>query len=59
MAEVLVVTSKVKALVKAKDLRTSADFIDALSKKVEALVEAAVPKAVSAGRKTVQAEDLL
>lgn len=58
MADVLVVTSKVKAVVKTGDLRTSADYIDAISARVEALTKQAMKNAVAAGRKTVQQEDL-
>lgn len=62
MASVLVVTSKVKALaktaVKGTELRTSGEFIDALSDKVEALVKAAAEKAKEDGRGTLKARDL-
>ena len=58
MADLLIVTSKVKGLVKQKDLRTGDEFIEALSAKVRELVEAAIPKAIAAKRKTLKAEDL-
>lgn len=58
MADILVVTSKVKAVVKVGDLRTGADYIEAVSARVEALTKQAMKNAVAAGRKTVMAEDL-
>jgi len=58
MADVLVVTSKVKALAKAKEIRTGEEFIEGLSAKVQAMVEEAITKAQAAGRKTLKAEDL-
>ena len=58
MADVLVVASKVKAVIAAKEFRTSADFIEALSKEVETRIAEAVVKAGVAKRKTVMAEDL-
>ena len=58
MADVLVVASKVKAVIAASELRTSADFIEALSKEVETRCADATVKAKAAGHKTVMAEDL-
>lgn len=58
MAEVLVVSSKVKALVSAKEVRTGGEFIDALSKKVEALIDQAIANCLADGRKTLKPEDL-
>lgn len=58
MAEVLVVTSKVKALAKAQDMRMSAEFVDRLSQMVERKVTEAVNAAKTTSRKTVMAEDL-
>jgi len=58
MAEILVVTSRVKDVLKAKNLRTSAEFIETLSTKVAALIDAAAAKAVEAKRATVRSEDL-
>lgn len=58
MAEVLVVTSKVKALAKAQDMRMSAEFVDRLSQMVERKVTEAVTAAKTTSRKTVMAEDL-
>ncbi len=59
MAENFVVVSKVKKAVKEKGLRTGGDYIDALSKKVEDLVNASVAKVTSEGKKkTLGVEDL-
>lgn len=58
MSDVLVVTSKVKAIAKAKDIRTGEEFIEKLSGEVQSMVEEAITKAVAAGRKTLKAEDL-
>ena len=60
MADVLVVVSKVKKMVKEEGLRTSEGFIEALSKKVEEMVKNAVEKVKSEGKKkTLGAEDLI
>lgn len=58
MAEVLVVTSKVKKLIKEQGMRTSADAVEALSSIVEAKAKEAIEKAKAAGKKTVQASDV-
>ena len=58
MSEILVVTSKVKALAKEKDLRTSEGAIEGLSKMVAQKMDEAAEKAKAAGRKTIMAEDL-
>lgn len=57
MAE-LVVTSKVKELIKSEGMNTSSDLADALSAKVESLVKDAAARAKSNDRKTVRAGDL-
>ena len=60
MSEVLVVTSKVKKLIKEKGgCNTSAETIDMLSKAVEALCQKGVDKAKADGRKTVMARDIV
>ena len=59
MAEVLVVTSKVKKLAKEQGMRTSADAVQALSDIVAAKVKEGIEKARGAGKKTVQASDLV
>ncbi|MBI4678267.1 MAG: hypothetical protein HY748_11865 [Elusimicrobia bacterium] len=59
MAETLVVVSKIKAMVKAAGLRTGADYVDGLSKKVVELVQASISKVnTEGGKKTLGAEDL-
>ena len=58
MAENLVVTSKVKKLVKEQGMRTAGDAIEALSSVVEAKIKEGIEKAKAAGKKTVQASDL-
>jgi hypothetical protein len=59
MAEMYVVVSKIKKMVKEKGLRTGKDYSDGLSKKVEDMVLAAVAKVQAEGkRKTLGAEDL-
>ncbi len=60
MAEVLVVVSKIKKMVKEQGLRTGEGFIEALSKKVEDMVKQAVEKVKNEGKKkTLGAEDLM
>ncbi|MBI4371890.1 MAG: hypothetical protein HY552_06305 [Elusimicrobia bacterium] len=59
MAEVLVVVSKVKKLVKDAGLRTGGDYVDALSAKIEAAVKASIAKVqAEGGKKTLGAEDI-
>jgi histone H3/H4 len=59
MAEVLVVTSKVKSFIKEKgDCNTSGETIEALSKAVEKIIAKAIESAKGQGRKTVMARDI-
>lgn len=59
MAETYVVVSKVKKMVKEKGLRTGGDYIEALSKKIETIVNESVTKVQNEGKKkTLGAEDL-
>ena len=59
MADILVVTSKVKKFVREKSgLSTSAEALDGLSQKVEQLCLEAIEKAKADGRKTVKGRDL-
>ncbi|MFK8138910.1 MAG: hypothetical protein AB8E15_11155 [Bdellovibrionales bacterium] len=59
MAEVLVVTSKVKKYIKEKgECNTSSETIEALSKAVEALAQRGIDSAKADGRKTVMARDI-
>lgn len=56
---ILIVVSKVKELVKAGGLRTSAEFINELNSKVGAMVVEAAQKCKADGtRQTLKAEDL-
>lgn len=57
MSEVLVVTSKVKKVVKEKGMNTSGETIAVLSKHVASLLDKAVANAQADGRKTVMARD--
>jgi len=59
MAEILVVVSKVKKIVKEAGFRTGADYVASLSGKIEEIVKASVEKAKLVGnKKTLGAEDL-
>lgn len=58
-AEILVVVSKVKKLIKAKaGLNTGQCAIDALTRKVVTEVERGIENARKAGRKTVMGRDI-
>lgn len=60
MSDVLVVTSKVKKIVKEKGgMNTSAATIDVLSKAVEKLCLKGVENAKAEGRKTVMDRDII
>ncbi len=60
MADVLVVTSKVKKFIKEHgEMNTSAETIDILSKAVEQLCKKGVDSAKADGRKTVMARDII
>ncbi len=59
MADTTVVVSKIKKIVKEAGLRTGGDYIEALSKRVDALVQASIAKVkADANKKTLGAEDL-
>jgi len=59
MAEILVVASKVKKLIKDKSgFNTSAEILEVLSQRVENLCASAIEKAKADGRKTVKGRDL-
>lgn len=59
MAEIYVVVSKIKKKVKEAGFRTGKDYSDALSQKVEQIVNASVEKVKLDGKKkTLGAEDL-
>jgi histone H3/H4 len=60
MAEVLVVTSKVKKFIKeAGECNTSAETVAVLSEAVEKLCRKGVESAKADGRKTVMARDIV
>ncbi len=56
--EMLLVSSKVKNLIKENDLMCAAETLDALNDCVHACVEKAAERAKANNRKTVQAKDL-
>ena len=58
MADMLVVTSKVKAYIKEKGCMTSGDAAVALNDKVVALLDAAVVRTKGNKRSTVKPQDL-
>lgn len=59
MAETLVVVSKIKKMVKDAGYRTGGDYIDGLSGKITALVQASIEKVKLDGKKkTLGVEDL-
>ena len=59
MAENLVVVSKVKKMVKDAGYRTGGDYIEGLSGKIAAVVQASIEKVKLDGKKkTLGAEDL-
>jgi histone H3/H4 len=60
MADVLVVTSKVKKFIKEKgDCNTSSETVEVLSKAIERLCEKGIEHAKQDGRKTVMARDIV
>lgn len=60
MTEVLVVTSKVKKLIKENGgCNTSSETLEILSKAVEQLCQKGVESAKADGRKTVMARDIV
>ena len=54
----LVVASAAKEVIKKAEMNCGGDFVDALDKKVEALINDAVARSKSNDRKTVRAGDL-
>ncbi|MBL7544458.1 MAG: hypothetical protein JNL11_11635 [Bdellovibrionaceae bacterium] len=60
MADILVVTSKIKKLIKDKgDMNTSAATIEVLSKAIERLCMKGIESAKADGRKTVMDRDII
>ena len=59
MGETLVVVSKVKKMVKEAGFRTGGDYIEGLSGKIGAVIQASIDKVKADGKKkTLGAEDL-
>jgi len=59
MSETYVVVSKIKKKVKEMGLRTGQDYTEALSRKVEQIIQVSVDKVKAEGKKkTLGAEDL-
>ncbi len=58
MADVLVVASKVKDYIKNKGCMTSSELADALSKKVEKILDEAIERTKGNKRSTVKGIDL-
>lgn len=54
----MVVQSKVREVAKKADVNMSGDFVDALSKKVEEIINQAIKRAKANGRKTIRSYDL-
>lgn len=57
-AGLLIVQSKVRDLIREKEMRTSDEFITALSEHVKAAVERAIARAKENGRSTLRPADL-
>ncbi len=58
MEEILVVASKIKALIKKKcGMNTSSSVMEALTRKVEAEIDQAIERARASGRKTIMDRD--
>ena len=58
MAEALVVKSKVRALAKKKKMNLGGDAVDALTKEVVRLVDAAAVRAKANRRTTIKGRDI-
>jgi hypothetical protein len=59
MAETLVVVSKIKKMVKEAGFRTGGDYIEALSNKINTVVQESINKVKADGsKKTLGSEDL-
>ena len=58
MAEILIVTSKVKNYIKEAGMNTAASVADALSEKVRQVCDEAMENARKAKRKTVRDTDI-
>ncbi|MFO7899120.1 MAG: hypothetical protein R6V58_08675 [Planctomycetota bacterium] len=58
MADMMVVTSKVKAYIKGKGCMTAGDAVEALNSKVAAMLDDAVERTKANKRSTVKPQDL-
>jgi hypothetical protein len=58
MADSIIVQSKVKEAIKALELRTDSNVVDALNDKVHAILKDAAARAKSNGRGTLRPYDL-
>jgi hypothetical protein len=58
VSDILVVQSKIRDMIKGKGCSTSADAIDALSAEVTRIINRAVERTKSNGRKTVKGSDI-
>ncbi len=58
MAEILVVQSKIREMIKAEGCSTSQDAVDALSVEVARVVKKAIERTKGNGRKTVKGNDI-
>ena len=56
--EALIVASKVKAYVKSKGLMTASDSLEAINKKIYALLDEAAERTTANRRSTVKPQDL-
>lgn len=56
--ESLIVSSKVKAYIKSKDMMTSSDALEAVSDKIYDMLDAAIARTQANRRTTVKAQDL-
>jgi histone H3/H4 len=58
VAEILVVQSKIREMIKADGCSTSADAVEALSHEVTRIIKKAVERTKANGRKTVKGSDI-
>lgn len=58
MAEILIIQSKIRDMIKADGCATSQEAVEALSQEIEKLVKRAVTRAKENGRKTVKGQDI-
>ena len=57
-AGLLIVQSKVRDLIREKEMRTSDEFINALSEHVHQTIDKAVARCTANGRSTLRPEDI-